>query len=259
MSTEPTDAGTLPDLRGKVVVVTGATGAAGPPAVAALARAGAQVVAVGRSRERLETVCAAARAQAAGSGRGGGAEPSSVDLTDAAATRAWADRLLAEHDRVDGLVHLVGGWRGGQGIAEADLGDWEWLQRNLIVTLQHPVAALHDALRDAGGRLAIVSSPQAQAPNARNAAYAAAKAAAEAWTLAVADSWRDSQAAAVIVQVKALLTDAMRVERPDRRFPGFTHVDDLADALVGLWASPAAELNGSRLCLPELCLPEPTA
>ena len=67
-------------------------------------------------------------------------------------------------------------------------------------------------------------------------------------TLAVSDSWRDSAAAAVIVQVKALLTDAMRAQRPDRRFPGFTHVDDLADTLVRLWETPAAESNGTRLC-----------
>lgn len=237
-----------PDLRGKVVVVTGATGAAGPPTAARLAHAGARVVAVGRSAQRLAPVVADARQAATGSGRGGGCEAWPVDLLDAVATREWASRLLAGHDRVDGLLHLVGGWRGGQGIAQTDPGDWEWLQRGLVVTLQHATAALHDTLLDSGGRLAIVSSPQAQAPTANNAAYAAAKAAAEAWTLAVADSWRDSASAAVIVQVKALLTDAMRAQRPDRRFPGFTHVDDLADTLVRLWETPAAESNGTRLC-----------
>ena len=35
----------------------------------------------------------------------------------------------------------------------------------------------------------LITTVQAQAPSATNAAYAAAKAAAEAWTLAVADSF----------------------------------------------------------------------
>ena len=54
-------------------------------------------------------------------------------------------------------------------------------------------ARFHDALRGSDdARLAIVSTVQAQAPSATNAAYAAAKAAAETWTLAVADSFTGS-------------------------------------------------------------------
>ena len=236
-----------PDLSGKVVVVTGAAGAAGPPLVVALARAGAQVVVAGRSAQRLAEVARFGEEAAADSGRGGRVTARPVDLLDAAATQDWARQLLADFGHVEGLLHLVGGWRGGQGIAQADPQDWEWLQRNLVLTLIHAGSALHDTLRDAGGRLAIVSSPQAQTPNAKNAAYAAAKAAAEAWTLAVADSWRDTAAAAVIVPVKALLTEQMRHERPDRKFPGYTHVDALAAELAGLWERGADELNGSRL------------
>lgn len=238
-----------PNLSGKVVVVAGATGAAGPPLVARLAAAGAHVVAAGRSAEHLAPVVAAADAAAAAAGSGGGATPAEIDLLDEAATRAWARALVAEHGRVDGLFHLVGGWRGGTGIVESDPGDWAWLHDMLIVTLQHTSRAFHDALRDSGGRLAIISTPQAQAPTATNAAYATAKAATEAWTLAVAHSWRDSDAAAVIVQVKALLTDAMREAKPEVTFSTYTHVDDIADRLVGLWASPGRDLNGTRISL----------
>lgn len=244
-------------LAGKVVVVTGATGAAGPPVVSALARAGARVVAVGRSAASLEPVVAAGAAAAASAAgcasqpeAGGSVEARPVDLLDADATVSWGRSVVADFSRVDGLLHLVGGWRGGQGIAEADPADWDWLQRNLVVTLIHATKALHDPVRESGGRLAIVSSPQALAPTASNAAYAAAKAAAEAWTLAVADSFAGSAAAAVVVQVKALLTDQMQAERPDRRFPGYTHVDALAEMLTGLWAQPAADLNGTRRTAP---------
>lgn len=51
--------------------------------------------------------------------------------------------------------------------------------------------------------------------------------------------------------VKALVHDAMRAERPNAKFAGFTDVTDLADAIAGVWDRPAKELNGTRLWLTE--------
>ena len=50
---------------------------------------------------------------------------------------------------------------------------------------------------------------------------------------------------------KALVHDAMRAERPNAKFAGFTDVRDLAEAIAGLWEKPAAEVNGNRLWLTE--------
>jgi hypothetical protein len=41
----------------------------------------------------------------------------------------------------------------------------------------------------------------------------------------------------------------MRTEFPERKFPGYTDVDDLAARIVGLWSSDATELNGERITL----------
>lgn len=235
----------LPDLTGKVVVVAGATGAAGPPLVRRLARAGAVVVAVDREQSALDAVATSATAEAPGAV----VDTAVVDLLDETATWALAADVLDRHGRVDGLAHLVGGWRGGKGIVESDLADWDLLERLLIRTLQQTTRAFHDGLRESGGRLCIVSSVQAQEPTATNASYAAAKAAAEAWTLAVADSFSGSDAAAVILTAKALLTPGMREAKPNATFRGYTDVDDLADAICGLWDVPAAELNGTRRLL----------
>ncbi|MNR51060.1 hypothetical protein D3C85_1706740 [compost metagenome] len=53
----------------------------------------------------------------------------------------------------------------------------------------------------------------------------------------------------MIFVVKALVDPAMRAKSPERTFPGFTDVEDLAAAAVGLFSSPAADLNGLRLLL----------
>lgn len=183
--------------------------------------------------------------------------PVEVDLLDEQATAEWARSVVERFGRVDGLVHLVGGWRGGKGIVETDLADWDALHDSLIRTLMHSTRAFHDALVASGdGRLAIVSSTGVDKPRATNAVYATAKAATETWVRAVADSFAravpkgaDPSAAAVVFRVMALLTPAMRAQSPGKEFKGYTSVDDVAAALVSLWDKPADELNGQTISL----------
>lgn len=173
-----------------------------------------------------------------------------VDLLDRAAVQDLAGRVEREHGRVDGVVHLVGGWRGSDSFAETSLDDWDLLHGLLIRTLQHVSLAFEPLLRRSGdGRFVIVSAKAAQTPNAGGAAYAAAKAAAEAWTLSLADALRDTGGAATILVVKALVNDAMREASPSARFSGFTDVNELAAVIGGLFDRPAAEINGTRLDL----------
>jgi NADP-dependent 3-hydroxy acid dehydrogenase YdfG len=213
-----------------------------------LVASGATVVAAARDEKSLQAVVDDANAMA---GEGPGhALPALIDLLDAEATTAWAAQVAAEHGHVDGLIHLVGGWRGGKGIVESDLADWDVLHALLIRTLQHTTRAFHDALRASDdARLAIISTVQVAEPSATNAAYAAAKAAAEAWTLAVADSFAGSSAAAVVLRIKALLTPEMREEKPAAKFSGFTALADLAQTVNDLWQTPANDLNGRILWL----------
>lgn len=126
----------------------------------------------------------------------------------------------------------------------------------LIRTVQHTSLAFHEALqRSERGRYVLISAAGASKPTAGNAAYAAAKAAAEAWTLATADYFRKAggpdgpTSAAAILVVKALVHDAMRADRPNAKFAGFTDVKELAEAIAGVWEKSAAEVNGNRLWL----------
>ena len=230
-----------------VIVVAGAGGGAGSSMVRRLAAAGATVIAADNSPGRAEQAAAVVAADAPGR-----AIPASVDLLDFEATKKWAAALEAEHGHVDGLVHLVGGWRGGKLFAETDLEDWDLLHKLLIQTTQHTSLAFADALaRGGAGRFALISATAASAPTEGNAAYGAAKAAAEAWTLALADAFKkqSENAAAAIFVIKALLTDAMKAAKPDGRFPGFTHADELAEAVAGLWDAEAGDVNGTRIRL----------
>ncbi|MER5774413.1 SDR family NAD(P)-dependent oxidoreductase [Streptomyces sp. NPDC002039] len=239
-------------LHGAVIAVAGAGGPAGQAALLRLAEAGAVVVAADADPTRLAEAVDAARYAHGGATVVG----DTVDLLDLDATKAWAERTEKEFGRVDGLVHLVGGWRGSKTFTDADLADWAFLEKLLIRTVQHTSLAFHDGLlRSDRGRYVLISQSGAHKPVANNAAYNAGKAAAEAWTLAMADSFRKAggedgpNAAAAILVIKALVHDAMRAERPTAKFAGFTDVKELAEAIAGVWERPAPDVNGQRLWL----------
>lgn len=241
-------------LNGAVIAVAGAGGPAGRATLRRLAEAGATVVGADNDPERLSEAVDAARYA------GGGATVTgdTVDLLDLQSTRDWATHIEKDFGRVDGLVHLVGGWRGSETFTKTSLDDWDFLELLLVKTVQHTSLAFHEALqRSERGRYLLISAAGASNPTAGNAAYASAKAAAEAWTLALADYFKKAggtggpTSAAAILVVKALVHDAMRAERPNAKFAGFTDVKDLAEAITEVWSKPAAEVNGHRLWLTE--------
>jgi NAD(P)-dependent dehydrogenase (short-subunit alcohol dehydrogenase family) len=234
----------MSDLDGRVVAIAGVAGGLGPVVAERFAAAGATVAGTDVSQEKVEAV-----------GNSLDLPPErwdgrAVDLLDEDATRAWCAALLERFGRVDALLHLVGGWRGGQPLHEEPLADWDLLHDLLIRTVQHTTRAFHDALlASPHGRFVLVSAKQAQAPSNSNAAYAAAKAAAEAWTLALADGFAGTPTTANIVVVDAILTPRMREESPGEQFPTFTPAEHLAAAIAFLCSDAAGKMNGQRLPL----------
>jgi len=93
------------DIRGKTVLVTGATSGIGLEASVALARQGARVVMVGRNQAKTE----AAMADVAS--RSGSKEVSYLlgDFASQASVRSLAEAVRARVDRLDVLVNNAGG------------------------------------------------------------------------------------------------------------------------------------------------------
>ena len=213
-------------VAGRTVLVAGATSAAGIAVCAELASAGARVLAVGSNAERVGALTWQV--------------PEAVglvcDLSDLAEVMALAERLHADHGRVDGLIHLVGGWRGGGGLAGQTDEDWEFLHRRVVTTLRNTTRVFVDDLREStAGRLAIVSSTSLDKPMPGGANYASAKAAAETWVTAIANGFAKSApaASATIFAVRAL--DGLEQQ--------------LASAVAGLWDDGGASAPLSRTVL----------
>jgi NAD(P)-dependent dehydrogenase (short-subunit alcohol dehydrogenase family) len=231
----------LGSLEGRVIAIAGAGGNLGPTVVRRLAPTGARLALGGRHRGPLDELAAENEVEA---------DTAEVDLLDPSSASAWASGIGERLGRVDALVHLVGGWRGGQPIEEAPLDDWDALADLLVRTTQHATQAFARHLMESGrGRFVVVSSGQGQAPTSTNAVYAAAKAAQEAWTLALADRFKGTGATANIVVVGSILTPAMREENPDKDYSTFTPAEEIAEAVAYLCSDAAASMNGQRLTL----------
>lgn len=225
----------------RTILIAGATSASGVATARALSDAGARVLVVGSNQQRLEQRLdfATARYQA--------------DLGDETEVQSLAKQVHDEHGRIDALIHLVGGWRGGKGIVGQSSQDYDFLHRSVMTTLRNTTRAFYQDLVDSpAGRLAIISSQAVATPTPSNANYGSVKAAAEFWVQAIARAFAKQapQAAAVIWVVKALTEQ--RPEAPDSKLAGFTHVDAVAQAALGLLGTSAGQLNGRRLDLPAI-------
>jgi 3-oxoacyl-[acyl-carrier protein] reductase len=220
----------MPAVVGRTVLVAGATSAAGIAVCSALSAAGATVVAVGSNLDHLRTL----KSQVPD------AATYVYDLASFPDVRALAHTVHEAHGRIDGLIHLVGGWRGGGGLAGQTDEDWAFLHSRIVTTLRNTTRAFNeDLLASPAGRLAIVSSVSVDKPTPGGANYASAKAAAETWTRAVGQGFAKAgsdagpSAAAVIFVVRAL--EGLEGE--------------LAGGVVGLWDEAAASVNNTRILL----------
>lgn len=194
----------------------------------ALVEAGATVLAVGTRTEALDALAAAVP----------GVDTRVCDLADRDAVAELAMRIHLKFGAIDGLIHLVGGWRGGGGIAGQSDEDWDFLDRGFR-TLRNTTRVFYDDLvASPAGRLAIVSSTAVERPYAGGANYAAAKAAADAWTRAIAQGFakESPSAAAVVFVVKTL---AGLEER-------------LGASVVRLWEANPSTINGTHELLTDV-------
>ncbi len=218
-------------LTNRVFVITGATGSTGRAVGRAFAEAGAGLALLGAHPDRLSALVSEL-----------GLPPERIlplpaDLTDPAAARSAAEAVMRKFNRLDGLIHLVGGWSGGSPVPDIDPSDLDAMLDQHARTTFHAAQAFVPHLAANGwGRIIVVSSPLARHPAGRGAAYSMGKAAQEALILSLAQELKDTGVTANILLVKSIGEKG-------------TKPDELAAAMLYLSSDEAGKVNGARIPL----------
>ena len=94
------------------------------------------------------------------------------------AAKKAVDTVVARSGKIDVLAHLIGGFAGGQTVAETDDATWQRMfDANLNSTFHILRAVLPEMRKAGGGRIVAIGSRAAEDPGPKVGAYSASKAA----------------------------------------------------------------------------------
>ena len=226
-------------LENRVAVITGAAGVLGRVTARRFADKGARLVLIGRDATPLNQLAyeldlAEDRYQV-----------DDVDLTDAEATRATANSVSEKFGRIDILVHLVGGYTGGEKLVDVPAMELSGMLDQHVWTTFNVVQAFVPSIEASGrGRVIVVSHRDALSPRGNNAAYVAAKAAQEIMAQSLAQEFKGTGATANVILVRSIGGDHDRTPISKRTH---TTPEEITSLVLYLCSDDAAMISGARI------------
>jgi NAD(P)-dependent dehydrogenase (short-subunit alcohol dehydrogenase family) len=220
-------------MNGKVIVVTGASGALGK-VVAEVAQArGARVAGVDHAASQLPAT-------------GNRIELGGVDLTDAVQAKTAIDTVAAHFGKIDALVNIAGGFA-FEAVAEGETKTWQCMYAlNVLTALNASRSAIPHLAASGTGRIVNVGAMGALQAGPGMGPYAASKAGVHRLTEALAAEWKGK------ITVNAVLpstidTPANRVSMPKADFAKWVTPQELADVILFLTSDAASAVTGALL------------
>jgi NAD(P)-dependent dehydrogenase (short-subunit alcohol dehydrogenase family) len=220
----------MTQFSGRTVLITGASGGLGRAVVQAFADREATVFAVARSAEDAPPTGRVTRVAA--------------DLT----TVEGARRAAAAAGRVDALVHLVGGFAGGDPVQQT--GDDTWMQMmnlNLHAAFYMIRAVLPAMIENGRGRIVAVSSRTGLEPAAGLSAYGVSKAGLNALIRTVALETKNTGVTANAVLPSIIDTSANRRAMPSADYSRWVRPEAIAEAICWLAGDSADSISGALI------------
>lgn len=230
------------DLTNRVVIVTGAAGNLGIAVARAFRAAGARLVLVDREPDRLARLFPGL----AGSPDHYLAAP--VDLTDEAAVKAMVDETLGRLGRIDVLVNVAGGYRGGTPVHETPLATWDFLLNLNARTVYIASSAVIPAmLRQGSGKIVNVAARAALQGAAKLGAYSASKSAVMRLTEAMAAELKNDGINVNCVMPGTIDTPENRAAMPKADTSRWVQPEALADVILFLASDAARAVHGAAI------------
>jgi NAD(P)-dependent dehydrogenase (short-subunit alcohol dehydrogenase family) len=220
-------------LDNKIALITGANGGLGNSVTQAFLNARATVIGVSRSIEASDFPDSRFVAMPA-------------QLSSAEAAQSVTDAVIARHQKIDVLVHLVGGFAGGQPIAEtSDATFNEMFEMNLRSAFHILRAVVPHMRRQRSGRIFAIGSRAAVEPGANTGAYNASKAALVSLIRTLAVENQDLSITANVILPGTMDTPANRAGDPKADFSKWVQPAQVAAILVHLASDAASQITGA--------------
>ncbi len=235
----------MPALTDKVAIVTGAGRGAGRAIALRLAREGASVVAVARTRKELDSLAAEIAAS------NGVCVVVEADVASPADAQRIAAQAVERFGRVDALVNNAGINGPISGVEETSVQDW---QRTLDVNLTGPFlcsqAVLPTMKEQRSGHIIMISSGAGKQGYPNMAAYCASKFGLHGLAQSLAAEVSDLNIRVSTILPGSIAETSFSGQRKGwmpRPGAKYLQPDDLADAILFLLLQPASawtqELN----------------
>ena len=220
-------------MKGKIALVTGANGGLGAYVTRALLDAGATVIGVSRKIEASDF-----------NHPNFTALPAEISTADGAS--AAVESVSSRFGRLDVLAHTVGGFAGGQSIAETDDATFRRMfDVNLNSTFYLLRAAIPVMRKTGSGRIVAIGSRAALEPGPGVGAYSASKAAMVSIVRTVAQENKDAGITANVILPGTMDTPANRKFMPDSDFSKWVQPAAVASLIAWLVSDAGKDVNGA--------------
>src|SRR5712692_4835220 len=220
-------------MNNKVVLITGAKGGLGSSVTQRFLATGATVVGTSRTISQADFPEANFVALP-------------VDFTKAGAAGKAVESVVSRFRRLDALVHLLGGFAGGQTVAETDDATWEQMCDLNLMSAFYVLRAAIPHLRKSGkGRIIAIGSLTAVEPHAGLGAYVTFKAALTMLVRTVALENKDAGLTANVILPGTMDTPANRKAMPKADSSKWLQPANVADLALWLADERSAQVTGA--------------
>jgi len=230
------------DLRGRVVLIGGATGALGSGIARVFADTGAHLGLTSTSEEELEEL---ADELGLSDDR---LFLSTVDATDRDSVGDLVSGVVERFDGLHVLLNTIGGWGGGKTVGETLVEQWEWmLTLNLRSAFLLSRAVLPHMLEAGWGRIVHTASKTAVTPRPKQVGYVVSKSGVIALTEVIAAEVKGTGVTANVVLPSIIDTPANRRMMSSADTSKWVPPEHIAGTMRFLCSDAAASINGDRI------------
>jgi len=172
--------------------------------------------------------------------------PATLDSLNAA--KQAVETILAHFGKIDVLAHLVGGFAGGQTIADTDDATFQRMLDMNLNSSFHILRAVLPPMRQAGsGRIIAIGSRAAESPGAMVGAYSASKAALVSLIRTVAIENKDLGITANVILPGTMDTPVNRKGMPGADTSQWVQPASVASLIVWLAGDGGKDVTGAAI------------